>query len=149
MEVGQYRYRCPTHARSVIVIPMDGHLQAMWLASIFALVAVVRLATFKRPDPPSFDRVLLIVFLVVSLGVLYGRFGAQAGFPWWLYALPPIAVTILVPVIAFRMSPLEGAIYTTLALLSAPVIHGAFSLLLGWNEFMPFLPLPSVRELLS
>lgn len=119
---------------------MYGHILAMGLASIFVLVAVVRVATLRRPDPPSFDRVLLIVFVVVSVGMTYGRIGAHTGLSWWLYAFPPAAVTIVVPVIAFRMNAREAALYATLAILSAPVIHGTFSLLLGWNESMPFPP---------
>lgn len=112
----------------------------MGLASVFVLVAVIRLATLRRPTPPSFDRVLLVVFLVVVVGMTYGKVGADAGFSWWLYALPPAAVTIAVPPIALRMSAREAALYAALAVLSAAVIHGAFSLLLGWNDFLPFPP---------
>ena len=39
--------------------------------------------------------------------------------------------------------------YLALAFLSSPVIHVAFSLLLGWHEYMPFIPVPSIRELLA
>ena len=33
--------------------------------------------------------------------------------------------------------------------LSAPLIHVAFALFLGWDEYMPFLPVPSLAEILA
>ena len=40
-------------------------------------------------------------------------------------------------------------LYVLLSFLSAPLIHVAFAFFLGWNEYMPFLPVPSLAEILS
>lgn len=45
------------------------------------------------------------------------------------------------------MSGREFARSVPLALLVAPAIHVFFSLFLGWKEYIPFLPVPSLREL--
>jgi hypothetical protein len=46
-----------------------------------------------------------------------------------------------------RLTGREVARYLPLALLVAPAIHVAFSLFLGWKEYIPFLPVPSLAEL--
>ncbi|MGQ0736435.1 MAG: hypothetical protein ACT4QD_22620 [Acidobacteriota bacterium] len=53
------------------------------------------------------------------------------------------------PPIAFRMRGREVALYVPLAMLVAPSIHVVFSFLLGWKEYMPFIPVPSLRELIG
>lgn len=39
--------------------------------------------------------------------------------------------------------------YLALAFLSSPVIHVLFSFLLGGHEYMPFIPVPSLQDLLA
>jgi len=51
--------------------------------------------------------------------------------------------------VAFALRRKELAHYLVLAFLSSPAIHVAFSLFLGWHEYMPFLPVPSLKQLLA
>lgn len=50
---------------------------------------------------------------------------------------------------AFRMNGRELARYLPLAMISAPLIHVLFSFFLGWNEYMPFIQVPSMQALLK
>jgi hypothetical protein len=74
--------------------------------------------------------------------MLVAKCGASVGAPWWLYYTIPMLLTLALPLIAFRMTRRETAVYWVLAFLSAPVIHIGFSVTLGWREYMPFLPVP-------
>ena len=47
----------------------------------------------------------------------------------------------------FAMTWSETIRYIVLAFLSAPAIHVLFSFFLGWKEYMPFLPVPSLWKL--
>ena len=112
-----------------------------------ALVLRVSLgrAVFRRRT----SAVAIVSFTVVVLGMILGRYGAQAGLPWWICYPVPGLVTLALPPAVFRPGPGRTAFYLVLAVLSAPLIQAAFSLLLGWDEYTPFLPMPSLGELLA
>lgn len=57
-------------------------------------------------------------------------------------------VTIALPPAVFRMRARRTALYLALALISAQLIHVVFAVFLGWNEYVPFLAVPSLAELL-
>jgi len=80
-------------------------------------------------------------------GMTFATFGATNGLPVWLYYGLPAALTWVVPPVTFRMTGREIVRYVPLALFVAPAIHVSFSLLLGWKEYMPFIPVPSLAEL--
>ena len=81
--------------------------------------------------------------------MVFAKYGNNVGFPWWIYYTIPALLTLLLPPIAFRMSAPETTRYLVLAFLSSPVIHVFFSLTLGWKEYLPFIPVPSIRELMG
>jgi len=85
--------------------------------------------------------------VVVLGGMLFARFGAQIGIPWWVYYTVPMLLTVLLPPIVFAMTMRETLLYIVLAFLSAPAIHTVFSFFFGWREYMPFLHIPSVQEI--
>ena len=39
--------------------------------------------------------------------------------------------------------------YLVLAFLASPLIHVVFSFFLEWHEYMPFIPMPSLKSLLG
>jgi hypothetical protein len=79
----------------------------------------------------------------------FAKFGQNSGWPWWIYYTVPAVVTLVVPPLALRFSTHELWQYLALAALSSPLIHLLFSFLLGWHDYMPFIHVPSLRELLS
>ena len=122
------------------------HFPIFILVSFVAFVAVVRLSLRARRDPPARATMLWVAAVVVVGGMLFAKAGAGLGLPVAIYYGLPAAVTWLLPPIAFRMRSREIAIYLPLALVMAPIIHVLFSFFLGWHEYMPFLPVPSLRS---
>lgn len=125
------------------------HFLAFVLVSFVAFLGVLRISLRRRSNRPKWSHVLIVAAIVVAGGMLFARWGATSGLPWWVYYTVPALVTLLLPPLAFRMEWNETVEYLVLASLMPPAIHVVFSLLLGWKEYMPFLPIPSLTELLS
>ena len=119
------------------------------LVSLVAFIAILRFVTRHRVNRPRLAAVLAIAGVVVVGGMLFAKFGNNTGLPWWIYYTVPALVTLTVPPATFAFSGKELIQYLVLAFLSSPTIHVVFSFLLGWREYMPFIPVPSLRELLA
>ncbi len=117
--------------------------------SLVVFVMVLRFVVRRRTRRPASLSVVAIAATVVVGGMLFAKTTQNAGWPWWIYYTVPALVTLILPPVAFRFCRRELWSYLVLAFLSAPVIHVAFSLLLGWHDYMPFLPVPSLHELLG
>lgn len=117
--------------------------------SLIVFVMILRFIVRKRTHQPSATSVLVVSFIVVVGGMLFAKFTQNAGWPWWIYYTVPALVTLLLPPITFRFSGQELWRYLVLAFLSAPAIHVAFSFFLGWHDYMPFIPVPSLQEVLG
>ena len=116
--------------------------------SLVAFWLILRFALRKRETQPAMSTLFAIAGIVVVGGMLFARFGENAGLPWWIYYTVPALNTLLLPPLAFRMSRRELWQYLLPAFLSSPAIHILFSLLLDWHEYMPFIRVPSLRSLL-
>lgn len=111
-------------------------------ASTLVLVAVIYAANAGSGGRRlGAGRVALVAALVSVIGILFAKFGANIGFPWWIYYTVPMLCTVFVPPVAFRFSLGRSALYVVLAFLSAPLIHLTFVKTLGWTDYMPFLKL--------
>jgi hypothetical protein len=119
----------------------------MAAASLIVFLGVLRLAIGGRPSSPPWRKLGWVALVVIAVGMPFGRFGAQAGMPWWIYYTVPALLTLALPPLALRMRPREVLRYLVLAAPMAPLIHVVFSFALGWNEYMPFLVVPAWREL--
>lgn len=119
------------------------------LVSFGVFVGVLHLALRRRATKPTWSWILAVAMVVVPGGMVFARWGATSGLAWWVYYTAPAVVTLVVPPAAFRMTRIEVAEYLVLAFLMAPAVHTAFSLFLGWKEYMPFLPVPSLLEILG
>lgn len=119
------------------------------LASLLVFVALLKFALRRRNEQPSLLSVCMISAIVVVGGMLFAKLANNAGWPWWIYYTIPAGVTLLLPPLSFRLSLSELWQYLLLAFLSSPVIHLTFSFFLGWHEYMPFLRVASLRELIG
>lgn len=117
--------------------------------SVLVFVAVLRFVTRRRAVRPAALTVAWVAGVVVVAGMVFAKFGNNFGLPWWIYYTVPALATLLLPPFVFKLRGRELAQYLTLAFLSAPAIHVAFAVFLGWNEYMPFIPVPSLRQLLA
>lgn len=131
------------------VVPDTGRFWVFVFVSLVAFIAILRFVTRSRVTRPRLAAVLTVAVVVVVGGMLFAKFGNNAGLPWWIYYTVPALATLAVPPATFAFSGKELARYLVLAFLSSPVIHVIFSFLFGWHEYMPFIPVPSLQELLA
>jgi hypothetical protein len=127
----------------------DARFPVFVLASFVVFVLVLRVVLRRRAIRPKWSRILAAAVVVVAGGMVFARWGASSGLPWLLYYTIPALVTLVVPPALFRLKRAETVEYLVLAFFMAPTVHVAFSFLLGWKEYMPFLPVPSLVELLG
>jgi hypothetical protein len=130
------------------MISQADHFPILIVASLVVFIGILRFILRKRQTGPSWVAVVVVSLIVVVGGMVFAKFGQNSGWPWWIYYTVPAAVTWLLPPLAFRLSWSELWRYLVLAFLSAPAIHIAFSFFLGWHDYMPFIYVPSLGELL-
>ena len=118
----------------------------MILAALLLFLLIIRIVIGKSAFRDQYKVVLLLAFLLVIVGMLLGKYGAQLGFPWWLYYPIPMLMTVLLPPIVLKMNTRKTILYLLLSFLSAPVIHFLFSFFLGWTEYMPFWNIPYIGD---
>jgi hypothetical protein len=128
---------------------MGWHFPVFILVSFVAFVGILRVALNRRSELPPTMTVLWVAAVVVIGGMIFARAGTSMGLPVWLYYGLPAILTWVLPPIVFRMCGSEVARYLPMAVVVAPTIHVLFSFLFGWNEYMPFILVPSIRELVS
>lgn len=124
----------------------DFHFLSMMAVSFLVVALSLELLMLRRAVRPPWPRVAGVAMVVVAGGMAWGRLGAHAGLPWGVYLLPPVAATLLLPPLAFRLSRRETVSWLAVAVASGPLVHVAFSLLLGWGEFIPPWHLPTLAE---
>jgi len=118
------------------------------LVSFVAFVAILCFVTRKRVSRPSLVAVFGIAAVVVVGGMVFAKLGQNAGWHWGIYYTVPTLATLVLPPAVLRFSARELWLYLALAALSSPVIHMLFSFFLGWHDYMPFIRVPSLSEIL-
>ena len=119
------------------------------LVSFAAFLVLLKLVLAKRPERPSFVSLVWVSAALTVAGMVFAKVAANSGLPPWVYYGLPAAATLLLPPIVFHMRRGEIAAYLCAASLMPAVIHVAFSLFLGWKEYLPFWAVPSLGEFLS
>ncbi len=125
------------------------HFPFFVLASLLVFVWLIAFSTRKRMSRPRQATVAWVSLTVVVGGMVFARYGENTGLPWWIYYTAPALLTLLLPPLVFRFNRSETIQYLILAFLSSPVIHFVFSFFLGWHEYMPFIPVPSLQSLIT
>ncbi len=119
------------------------------VSSALVFLAILRWVLRRRGQGPGFQILGWLTGIVVVAGMVLAKAGTAVGLPWWIYYGLPAVLTWVLPPVALRMRSQETFEYLVLALLMAPAIHIFFSLFLGWSEYLPFLPIPSLWQLLA
>ena len=121
----------------------------MILASLLVFWLMVRLLLPGEQFRAKQIQIGVLALIVVVFGMLFGKYGATAGLPWWVYYPIPMLVTVLLPPLVLKLNARTTVVYLVLSLLSAPFIHLLFSFFLGWTEYMPFWKIPSLSSFLA
>ena len=122
------------------------HFPIMILASLLIFFVIIRLVLSKNDCKIKRNQIYKLALVVVVLGMLFGKYGATYGLPWWLYYPIPMLITVILPPVVLKLNTQKTIIYLVLSFLSAPFIHVTFSFLLGWTEYMPFWEIPFVGD---
>ncbi|MBF9236188.1 hypothetical protein I2I05_02155 [Hymenobacter sp. BT683] len=125
------------------------HFPFMILVSLLVFWLMVRLILPQEEFRAKQAQIGLLALVVVVFGMLFGKYGATFGLPWWVYYPIPMLITVLLPPVVLKMNRQKTAAYLVLSFLSAPFIHVLFSFFLGWREYMPFWKIPALSSYLA
>lgn len=128
---------------------MHWHFPVFVVASCAAFLAILRVTLGGRLQKPSRKIILGLAGVVVAGGMVFAKVGAALGWPVAVYYGLPAVLAWVWPPRVLHMNGRELARYLPLAMISAPLIHVLFSFFLGWHEYMPFIPVPSMQSLLA
>ncbi len=126
----------------------EWHFPIMILASLLVFFFIVRMLLPKKEFAAKRKKIFLLALVVVVFGMLFGKYGATYGLPWWIYYPIPMLVTVLLPPIILKLNKTRTIKYLLLSFLSAPFIHAFFSFFFAWTEYMPFWKIPYAGDLL-
>jgi hypothetical protein len=119
------------------------------MVTCIVLVFIVRFTLKTRdPNPAKTPGNVGILIALAVLCMLIGKYGANWGFPWWIYYPAPMLLVLVFPLTFFKMQKKEALIFILISVASGPIIHVVFSLF-GWKNYMPFIRIPSIMELLQ
>jgi hypothetical protein len=128
---------------------MNWHFPVFIVASCAAFLAILRMALAGRLQEPPRKVILCLAGVVVAGGMVFAKVGAALGWPVAVYYGLPAGLAWVLPPRVLQMNGRELARYLPLAIISAPLIHVFFSFFLGWHEYLPFIPVPSMQALLE
>lgn len=118
------------------------------VSSYVVFGGILYLVLRRREKAKLLPHVLGVGLIVVVGGMVFAKTGQNAGWPWWIYYTVPMLLTVFLPPLYFKMIRREIPEYLLMSFLSAPVLHLFFSFFVGWKDYMPFLDVPSLWELL-
>ncbi len=119
-------------------ISTNWHFPIMILASFIIFFVVIRIVIGKQEFIENKKLIFLLSVIVVIIGMLFGKYGANWGLKWWIYYTIPVLMNVLLPPLVLKMNFKRTLLYLVLSFLSAPLIHAFFSIYFGWTEYMPF-----------
>ena len=114
------------------------HFPIMILASLLFFFIIIRIVIGKQEFADKKRSIFLLSIIVIIVGMLFGKYGANWGLEWWIYYPVPMLINVLLPPLILKMNIKKSILYLSLSFISAPLIHVFFSFFLGWTEYMPF-----------
>lgn len=127
----------------------EWHFPVMIFASLLVFFLVIRAVLPGQEFLQKKSTIILLSVWVVVVGMLFGKYGATWGLPWWIYYPVPMLMTVFLPPFVLKLRKFKTVLYLVLSFLSAPFIHVFFSFFFGWTEYMPFWKIPSAHVLFS
>lgn len=125
------------------------HFAVFVLTSFAVFVILLQAVLRHRTVRPTLATLSWVSCVVVLAGMVFAKVAHSSGLPPLIYYGVPATMTVLLPPLVFRMRRWEAIAYLCASSALPFAIHLAFSLVLGWKEYLPFWAVPSIRELLS
>lgn len=128
---------------------MDQAFRFLIMAAVtyIAFLCVIRLVIGSQYKAKSF-LINIIGMITVYGSFLISRYGNFLRLPGWFYYVLPVLLTVFLPPLSLKMKSDQTLKYLAFSLLAIPVIHLCFSFLLGWGEFLPFINIPSLWNII-
>ena len=123
----------------------EWHFPFMIAASLIIFFLIIRLVLSAEAFRAKRVSIIWLSLVTVVFGMLFGKYGATWGLPWWIYYPIPMLITVMLPPFILHLPTKRIVIYWLLSFLSAPLIHLLFSFFLGWTEYMPFWKVSSFQ----
>jgi hypothetical protein len=125
------------------------HFIVFNFASLLAFMLALSWSLRQRAAKPARLQVAWVALVVVVIGMIFAKLGANAGLSPAIYYGVPAITALALPPLVFSMSKMEVLKYVVLTFISSPIIHVIFSAFIGWHEYLPFWVVPSISELIK
>jgi len=119
----------------------------MAAVTYLAFLCVIRIAMGSQYKSKSF-LINIIGMLTVYGSFIISRYNDVLKLPGFLYYILLILLTVFLPPLSLKMKSDQTLKYIALGVVAVPLLHLLFSLLLGWGEYLPFIKIPSLWELI-
>lgn len=128
---------------------MDQAFRFLIMAGVTYMVflCVIRLAMGSQYKSKSF-LINIIGMLTVYGSFIISRYNGILKLPIILYYTLLLLLTIFLPPLSLKMKSDQTLKYFAFGIVAIPLLHLIFSLLLGWGDYLPFIQIPSLWELL-
>ncbi|MGI6083880.1 MAG: hypothetical protein ACOYIF_00385 [Acetivibrionales bacterium] len=128
---------------------MDQAFRFLIMAGVtyMAFLCVVRFAMGSQFKSKSF-LINIIGMLTVYGSFIISRYNGILKLPVILQYTLLILLTIFLPPLSLKMKSEQTLKYFAFGIVAVPLLHLIFSLLLGWRDYLPFIQIPSLWELL-
>lgn len=128
---------------------MDQSFRILVMAAVTYMVflCVVRIAMGNQFKARSF------LINIISILTVFGSFIIIRGneilkLSALVYYILIILLTVFLPPLSLKMKSDQTLKYIAVGIVAIPLLHLLFSLLLGWGDILPFIPLPSLWDLI-
>jgi len=119
----------------------------MSAVTYMVFLLVVRISLGNQYKAKSF-LINIIGILTVFGSFIISRYNEILKLPVFVYYILIILLTVFLPPLSLKMKSDQTLKYLAVGVVSIPLLHLVFSLLLGWGDILPFIKLPSLWELI-
>ncbi|NLM75389.1 MAG: hypothetical protein GX187_04765 [Clostridiaceae bacterium] len=108
------------------------------VAAYFVFLCIIRIVLGSVYKTKSF-RINLIGVVTVYGSFIIARFGRQLNLPDYVLYIVPVLLIVLLPTLSLNMKTNQTLKYLIFFPVSILLLHMLFSLLVGWNDLLPFI----------
>jgi hypothetical protein len=136
---------CPTQGGRTV--DQSFRMLVMTAVTYMVFLLVVRTALGNQYKSKSF-LINIIGILTVFGSFIIARYDDLLKLPVFVYYILIVLLTVFLPPLSIKMKSDQTLKYLAVGVVAVPLLHLFFSLMLGWGDILPFIPLPSLWDLI-
>lgn len=119
----------------------------MAIISYMIFLCIVRIVLGGQYKGKSF---LINIIGTISIfgSFILMRYNEAMKLPGFVYYILVVLLLVFLPPLSLKMNSDQILRFFALSIVAVPLLHLLFSLLLGWGDYLPFIHIPSLWELL-